>query len=51
MWKTYRKSEGHYIAPSKVNFAFRMAHPMFRGFHQQDAQVKTNNFVIENTKT
>ena len=32
--------EGHYIAPSKVSFAFKMAHPLFRGFHQHDSQVK-----------
>lgn len=38
VWKTYRKTDGHYIAPSKVSFAFKMAHPMFRGFHQHDSQ-------------
>ena len=27
-----------YVPPSKLLFAFKAAHPMFRGYHQQDSQ-------------
>ena len=27
-----------YVAPTKLLFAFKAAHPMFRGYHQQDSQ-------------
>ena len=31
-------SRNGYVAPSKLLFAFKAAHPMFRGYHQQDSQ-------------
>ena len=31
-------SRNGYVAPTKLLFAFKSAHPMFRGYHQQDSQ-------------
>jgi ubiquitin carboxyl-terminal hydrolase 20/33 len=37
--KGQRKEDSHqYVAPTKLLFAFKAIHPMFRGYHQQDAQ-------------
>ena len=35
LWTSKSKS---YVAPSKLLLAFKSAHPMFRGYHQQDSQ-------------
>ena len=32
------KANNSYVPPSKLLFAFKAGHPMFRGYHQQDAQ-------------
>jgi len=39
LWKPIHPDGGHYIAPMKVSLAIKTAQPMFRGFHQHDAQV------------
>ena len=31
-------SRNGYVSPNKLLFAFKAAHPMFRGYHQQDSQ-------------
>ncbi len=41
VWKVNHRrssSASAYVAPSKVLLAFKSAHPMFRGYHQQDSQ-------------
>ena len=38
LWASNRGSNT-YVAPTKLLFAFKAGHPMFRGYHQQDAQV------------
>jgi len=37
LWASNRGSNA-YVAPTKLLFAFKASHPMFRGYHQQDSQ-------------
>lgn len=37
LWSN-KNGSSPYVAPSKLLFAFKAAHPMFRGYHQQDSQ-------------
>ena len=38
LWASNRGSNT-YVHPTKLLFAFKASHPMFRGYHQQDSQV------------
>lgn len=49
LWKTLNREDGHYIAPTKVSLAIKTAQPMFRGFHQHDAQVSQFYSLIFNS--
>lgn len=37
LWASNR-GQNSFVAPTKLLFAFKAAHPMFRGYHQQDSQ-------------
>lgn len=37
LWASNR-GPNSFVAPTKLLFAFKAAHPMFRGYHQQDSQ-------------
>lgn len=37
LWSS-RRVQHSYVPPTKLLYAFKSAHPMFRGYHQQDSQ-------------
>ena len=38
LWSSRRQNHNSYVPPTKLLYAFKSAHPMFRGYHQQDSQ-------------